>query len=702
MPWTRRALRMGAGLVVGLVVLADLGAPARAAVVPLDQAVLLSDPGVGLVAPHDGRIRVPGFAAKVLGAAFTYRAGPAGQTITAPAGDYLCVFELEITAVNPDGTAGSSLSGLNVLATVGAERVVVNTSAMASGRGTQTYALAVPKKAPVGLELSVANFSQDYSLSRLALVPPAPEVLYRDTSNPEVDLAIQSDQNLAVASPDGSITGTVPLDLNSVTLSYLSPDLDQPPPGGASQAYLSLGLSSPYDGVSATYQGGGVALDPITTLTPGELSLVLPGGAAVAAQHSGPTAKPQGDLTDSGLVEGTYYFVVPAGITSAQLMVNPKPNEMTATYGLESANLAMSIAKATFPVSFPAPVAMGAPGPALTIPTVPVAVRLGGAGTALWLIVLLAVLAAAVALWAWRRRYRPAIGLPAYVAWSPDGPRTSADRTLLFVRYESRPQGERDAEIAPPAALTAADEGPAIALPPASPARRLTVRLLGPLGVEGLRGEPEPRLVQMLAVLALAYPSSVSSDEVRNVLGGDFFEKRRPSVHNDFSRLRRHLPPGVLPSARGKAGYRLKGDVSIDLAEFRRLVAEGARVTGAPRRALQADALRLVEGVPLAYIEIDALAARGIALATEVEIVAVELAGAALAEGEAELAEFAAERGLRAQPQCERLWHLRSAAADAGSGLSPSAVWAAARRILGEEAAARLRARYDAASRAGS
>ncbi|MHB1910763.1 MAG: hypothetical protein ACYCTI_01760 [Acidimicrobiales bacterium] len=699
MPGIRRAVPGGVGLVVGLVALAGLAAPARAGVVPADQAVVLSDPGVGLVAPHDGRIRVPGFAAKVLGAAFTYQAGPAGHTVSAPAGDYLCVFDLEISAVNPDGTPGSSLSGLNVLATVGAERVVLNTSAMASGSGSATYALAVPKKAPVGLELSVAGFTQDYSLSRLALVPPAPEVLYRDPANPEVDLPVQSDQNLAVSSPDGSITGTVPLDLASVALSYLSPDLDQPPPGGAGQAYLSLGLSSPYDAVSASYQGSPVALDPITTLTPGELSLVLPGGATVAAEHSGPTAKPPGDLEDSGLVEGTYYFVVPAGITSAQLVVSPKPNQMTATYGLESASLSMAIAKASFPMSFPAPVAMGAPGPALPIPTVPAAVRLGGTGSDLWLIVLLAVLAAA-GLWAWRRL--PVMGRASYVAWSPDGLRTSSDRALLFVRYEHRPEDERDVEIPPPPALLTAGAGPAIALPPAPPPRRLTVRLLGPMGVEGLRGKPQPRLVQMLAVVALAYPGSVSSEEVRNVLGNDFFEKLGQSVYNDFSRLRRHLPRGVLPSARGKAGYRLTGDVSIDLAEFRRLLSEASRVTGAERRALQADALRLVEGVPLAYIGVGGLAVRGIALATEVEGVAVELAGAALAEGEAELAEFAAERGLRAQPQCEELWKLRSAAADAGSGVSPSAVWAAARRILGEEAATRLRARYDAANRAGS
>lgn len=63
-------------------------------VLPADQVQALTDPGVALTSPSDGRLRGYGFSAVVTGVASTHQAGGPGpsSTYVAPPGSHLVVF----------------------------------------------------------------------------------------------------------------------------------------------------------------------------------------------------------------------------------------------------------------------------------------------------------------------------------------------------------------------------------------------------------------------------------------------------------------------------------------------------------------------------------------------------------------------------------------------------------------------------------
>src|SRR5438105_3617728 len=93
-----------------------LAVPARAdTVLPDGQARLLPDPGVSVVAPHDGRIRGYGFSARVTGAALTSTAGTGADSFSAPAGQYLCVFGLAVTDFSGDGSPIPDFAAVGVV-----------------------------------------------------------------------------------------------------------------------------------------------------------------------------------------------------------------------------------------------------------------------------------------------------------------------------------------------------------------------------------------------------------------------------------------------------------------------------------------------------------------------------------------------------------------------------------------------------------
>jgi hypothetical protein len=153
-----------------------------------DSSVVLSDPGITLTVPHDGRIRGFDYSARVTGAGFAHSAGAGDQAVTAPAGDYLAVFSVSVNDFTSDQSA---IPDFAAMAIVGVRRVPLDVSGLSSG-GHATYAVAVPRGAPVSLELGGQGLAQDYSLSKLALDAPVPTVLYRDPDRPEVDIATNS------------------------------------------------------------------------------------------------------------------------------------------------------------------------------------------------------------------------------------------------------------------------------------------------------------------------------------------------------------------------------------------------------------------------------------------------------------------------------------------------------------------------------
>lgn len=122
-------------------------------------------------------------------------------------------------------------------------------------------------------------------------------------------------------------------------------------------------------------------------------------------------------------------------------------------------------------------------------------------------------------------------------------------------------------------------------------------------GAEVELGGPQQRLV--LAMLAEAAGRVVTTDQLVDRIWGDAVpDHARKTIQVHVSKLRKALAaPGVIETSGG--GYRLRADVTVDAAEFERLVAEARRIAAHhPRRAatLLQEALGLWRGPAFADI----------------------------------------------------------------------------------------------------
>lgn len=180
---------------------------------------------------------------------------------------------------------------------------------------------------------------------------------------------------------------------------------------------------------------------------------------------------------------------------------------------------------------------------------------------------------------------------------------------------------------------------------------RLHLRLLGPIEVDGADVKP-----QQLAILAfLSLHREVTGDALRDAVWGGS-RPRRDRFLNTITELRRAVGADVLPT-QTDGRYRLC-DVWSDLAEVERLLADREGDRASNLRA----ALELVQGPPLSFdsrhrrhftwVDNGNHASRWERLVGDA---AHEFAGMALSEDDADLARWAAERGLLASPGNETL-----------------------------------------------
>lgn len=206
--------------------------------------------------------------------------------------------------------------------------------------------------------------------------------------------------------------------------------------------------------------------------------------------------------------------------------------------------------------------------------------------------------------------------------------------------------------------------GPAAELEPGRPAdgekpkeeRRPAIKLLGPLAIEGLprktRGlRTDCRL--FLVYLAL-HPNGAARDELIAALWPDVPDQRaRQRLYQAAADARSRLGDSFI--AEGDA-YRLDRErVAIDVHEFDQLLhaPEGQR----DRAALE-NAFGLVRGLPLAGLDIPALAGEARRLTAVVVDLCTRLAQARLADGDAAAALAAAERGIELDDLNEELWRV--------------------------------------------
>jgi len=216
----------------------------------------------------------------------------------------------------------------------------------------------------------------------------------------------------------------------------------------------------------------------------------------------------------------------------------------------------------------------------------------------------------------------------------------------------------------------------------------LVIRVLGPLQVEGLRSTVRRRALIRLLVAVAVSGRPVGVEELRDVVA---LHPDKPhsatDVHSFASKLRGHLPAGVLPPIPvGAMGYQLADTVEIDWAEFQALTVRAEQVDGPDRVELSMRALRLVRGQPLAHGSWAGIEPEVSRIETRIERFAADTARYALDARDARSAEMAVTQGLLVAPGSLALWELRLIAAVGGSGIGLDRAWTMTRNALGPDA----------------
>jgi hypothetical protein len=461
--------------------------------------------------------------------------------------------------------------------------------------GNGALVLSVPRDASVAFAASEAGLTQEFSLRTGERLPPAPEALYRDPNSPVVTEKVGRSHSLRLVDHLDHLDQRDRIELSSASLSWFEP-IDPRVHAGASGAYLQVNL----DEQAPASDGLGFW---VRALPPGDLRLVLPDGRRLAPDPASTVARQPSDLVD-----GTYFFDVPAGFTTGKLEVTPGIELAVSPDTLRNVRVEL-LGTASFPIHLPPPEkvvtgSLGGPGASTS--------RASGSGTrrspagsgplptpavVLLVLALEAALAAPVlgGLRVLRRRRLRRLG--PYSADASGRVEPFPVPGLLPLRRGGL--GAKDEEAAGPAP----EDLPlgALAPPPAiAPEGWLTFRVLGPLGVDGLELPPErPVVIELLCFLACHKQRRFSASEVIAELwplGEDGRETVSQTTFRSYVSLaRRAAGTGRFPKASGGT-YGLGEEVETDWHRFVAIVESAKEKTGPEARACYAAALGLVAG----------------------------------------------------------------------------------------------------------
>lgn len=703
-----------AGLVACAAVLLSLlmrsppatAALAAAPVIDPGKVVGLSDPGVELTPPADGRLRGDGIALIVTGGALTDRAGQGDQAISAGPGRHLIVFGLrQVPQPKIRDTPSASLALV-----VAGDRRSIDLSSL-SGQGPWYFAASIPAgQTDVYLELSAAGFAQRFSLMTLTRPGPDPVALYRDPDNPAVVSTDTASIGVAATTvpPDGDSIRML-ITAGTVTVSWFGPDAAIHTPASPDQAFLT---------VQAAENNDPQVGRPFRAAIPAaKVHLVLADGTRVDAAHTGDS---------TGLLSGTYYFVVPADTSTATLSVDAYSapgtdflasinNRITAaTVALSAFTIPLALPKAPVPppttpvtvlkLTHASPVASGAAanptaahGPS-AVPLGIVLILLAGAGALTWTTVHRRRSAAGRSTAPSGGLASPApspptmavpVGVEVSEGPSTSGPPASGPGDPSKPAWSSTVPGQPERPVAPTLTAPVAGEPlvtsmeiatasgaaprPAAHVPtpvlvpipvgaPEPPAGLLYFEVLGPLRVVGWPDD-QARSVPVLDLatyLALHPGRAYTAEDLRDPLSiGKPRALEADTIRTYASTLRRAVGSDHLPDA-GRRGYTLTA-AGTDWHDFRGLTSAAATATEPVGQArLLAEALALVRGLPFAELPSSGFGW----VATELYISQVEVAVTAaaqrlvelaLAAGDWPMAAWAAERGLIVSPTAQTL-----------------------------------------------
>jgi hypothetical protein len=572
--------------------------------------------GVSLKRAADGRLNGYNFSLNVLGYADAPCSGSMGYS--APPGDSVAIVSYNLAFF---GYYGGYYAPVVSFVVNGKRIPAVGVGDVG---GTDALALAVPNKASVDFAVTEVGLTQELAFSTGARVAPSPPVLYRSAKAPALTKTFDKTVQLSVVDPHDGLKEPDDITLDTVTLTYFSPVDPNAQPASVNGAFLVINASEAQPHATTP-------VDWSRAMPADRMRLVLPDGKTIEPD---PASRANASVFD--LLNGTYFFDVPASFTTARLEIAPGTNPAQEGGPLARKTQDTVVGTADFAIVLPpAPViapskpvkaSTGTTRPATTkrAATTPHTKQGGSIVIGIVTVVLALVVVVLVRVLVRRRRRRAGpyavnaagervqplevlapVPLPVVIPGRSD--EAQADKGLL-----ARPEA---VAVAPPGGVAGSPEGAVPAIEPATdsetaptpasetpaaPKTGLLAGVLGPVEVAGLEMPTNRRIViELLCLLACNRERAFTSSEMRSELfplGDDGRERANKETFRTYvSRARRAAGKANFPQAHA-ASFRLGPNVSTDWDQFKEVVARAHESDPSTARELLAAALDLIRG----------------------------------------------------------------------------------------------------------
>ena len=411
--------------------------------------------------------------------------------------------------------------------------------------------------------------------------------------------------------------------------------------------FLTFSASSGPEQLSYGQANWGHFFSTMTPLVPSDVTFTSAAGQRYVSTRSNPinqTYNPNA-TSDNGLIDATYWFVVPSKTRSGTLSIGPATTEGMEYQGSVGQSLIpLRVAGPTsFRVSFPLHLTATTKSP----PRQAQAIQASSSSLNEFLSILSLFFFGAI-LWQVRRRRRRRVQyVPVF--YPPPGPPT----------YAASPTPTPS-----PTPSTSISTNPVMTTRPIVDRHLgLRVNVLGPLQIEpSTKGASDP-IRSILAYLAIHDDRPQSADEIQTALWPDSMKittVAQKTFLNYVSRARQTVGTEYLPDATGRPGYELINTTS-DWRTFRSLATKANNSTKEEAIQLRRSALQLVRGVPFegessTFFEWAVGQKYVTSMIEAVTAVAHQLQGDLVSIGDLDGATWAIERAMLLAPTEMPLW----------------------------------------------
>ena len=407
-----------------------------------------------------------------------------------------------------------------------------------------------------------------------------------------------------------------------------------------------------------------------------------------------------------GLVDATYYFIVPMSNRQGSIVISPCRSIGTEYENASGMNTGVvNVGGPTrIPVSFPAQLTQfGGTNARSTVGSGSVD-KFGSS----FYVVLTLLLGGVIVFASAKARKRPIpVASSSQPSRSPSNapPRPNRPRASDCASGVTAPRARPNtATLTAPAFVAQREHA---AEPPTARidepnTTQLSVDVLGPLTIVPTFTSPSDPVRAVVAYLALHDQRPITLDEIQTALwpisNDSAVDIKRSSMGNYMTDARKYIGAAHLPSAAGQPGYRLV-DVDCDWRRFQELVTQSLSKQADESRDLRRQALGLVRGQPLAgdtsrYFTWAFSMTVIYQMVSHVVDTAHELSRDYVLAGDLSGAEATLRQGLLIDPASTTLWEdLTDVVLESADPSLLSMHWRAAEAVLGKPAVVALQSR---------